>query len=138
MPPGLTVKIKGSESITIKHGFDFNGSILDVSEYGGTINILRDEQTTVYNASSTVVQQLVAGGELNGRYFAGWSDNETLVNSFIRMKTSQPYYRYRGDIVNRQEMNVVIREGAMEAPLMFPLNPSLITDISVTPYQKRN
>ncbi|QKG44702.1 hypothetical protein [Providencia rettgeri] len=136
-PPGLTVKIKGSESITIKHGFDFNGSILDVSEYSGTINILRDEQTTVYNASSAVVQQLVAGGELNGRYFSGWSDNETLVNSFIRMKTSQPYYRYRGDIVNRQEMNVVIREGAMEAPLMFPLNPSLITEISVTPLPKK-
>lgn len=134
VPPNLTVKLSGSEDITFTDGFDFNGSVIDISDYTGHIILTDDQTETVYDSSSSLVTAINSSSTyLKGDYWPTWGGFSELNNSFVRILTNQDWYQFRGSNVAREEWNIYLRDGKMEAPLMFELNPERVQQVISRP-----
>lgn len=129
-PPGLKVKLEGTDNIEFKYGFDFNNSTLDLSTFSGQILISRSVHPIEYEPGSGLITDLISSGRIQGNYWAGLLNHQEVNNCAIRVDTSQPYYTFRSSVVLRREMNVHTRNGVTEAPLIFPLDPENITRLT--------
>lgn len=130
-------KISGDKRITVKCSVFLSSCTLNVEDWDGGFDILRNEEKVTYGSSSGVVQSLISAGTMDGNYWPGWLNIEEVSDSFVMINTSQPFYGYNGVLVPRMEMNKVLRNGVVESPLKYPLDPNLITSIDVFPMEKK-
>lgn len=130
-PPGLVIKLTGNAIINIKVSVDFNGSVLDVSEFSGLVNFVRSTPEISYLPGSSVVDSLSAEATLDGTYIAGWLNEPLVEDSFVIIETSVPFYTYRGSVQNRIEFAKVTRFGMIEAPFLYPLASASVTKVTV-------
>ena len=132
-PPGVTVKITGSVDVELTSGGNFNGSTLDISSYAGQIKFVRKVAGVTYDSTSSLVTDINAGSTLNGFYFPALVNHPEVNNCYLNIVSSQPYYTYRGSVVNRTERLISVRNGIMDGSLKYPLAGSLVTSVVAYP-----
>lgn len=137
MPGHFQIKLVGSQNIIIKTSIDFNHAIVDLTEYSGLIKVLRTKTGVTYDENSSVVQAMKRDAVITGSYIPGWADVKEVNDSFIRINTDEPFYRYRGSIRNRFELNKVNRNGVLESSFKYPLQTSTIKSVEVFPMEQR-
>ncbi|EGI6812648.1 hypothetical protein OHZ45_003879 [Escherichia coli] len=125
------IKITGSDAIEFNYSVDFNGAVVDVSQYESSLRFKRPSTQSQYLPGSQLFTDLQSESTLTGQYFSGWLNTELVNDSFVIIETSQPFFNYSGTVYNRIEYNVCNRYGVMKSPLSYPLDSSLITKIRV-------
>ncbi|HFH2376513.1 TPA: phage head-binding domain-containing protein [Escherichia coli] len=137
-PPGLTVKIIGDDDINFENGFDFNNSTLDITDFTGKINLSDNQTDTTYGGTSSLILDIQSKTTyLDGFSWSDWASYTQLENSFITFTTNQAWYNFRGTDETREEWNVFTRDGIVEAPLLFNLNPQRIQTLTARPLPER-
>ncbi|MCE1212593.1 hypothetical protein LWV17_12005 [Enterobacter hormaechei] len=130
--------ITGVDDITIKNiSIDFAGLTVDVSEWSGKFIVQDVNGYNVFPSTSTLVQSLVSQGVQSGAKLNGWGDITDADDSYIRIMTNQPFFTYRGNVVNREEYNKHSRFGLMGSVLKYDLDPTKITEIRVLKIAKK-
>lgn len=130
--------ITGVSDIVINDiGVDFSGLTVDVSGWSGKFIVQSATGYTTHSSSSQLVQDLVSGGVQSGTNLNGWATNTTADDSYLRIITSQPFFGYRGNVVNREEYNKHTRFGLLNSALKYDLDPSTITEIRVLKISKK-
>lgn len=127
-----TYFLNGAAEIKIAFDYDLNGTILKCgSNLSGGIKITRDAETVTYDAASSLVTLLKTQGVVpeRGAYLSVLENNTTLNNSFIKIYTDQPYYRYRTEIINRMEINRFLKRGQLLGGFFFSFDCSRITSV---------
>lgn len=138
-PPGMTVKILGDEDIDFGNGFDFNGSTIDISEYSGHLKLGDGQVDTEYGIDSDLISDIRSKSTaLAGYVWNDWASYSQLNNCSIYMTVDQPWWQYRGNDESRDEMNVYIRDGIVEAPLLFSIDPKKITGLTARPMPEQD
>ena len=135
-PSGLRVKLTGAPVIEIKTSLDMNGSALNLEQFRGMITFKRSIPEVTYVPGSAVVTALQSQATLTGVNFTGWLNTAEVENAFVKINSTQPWFMYRGGIVNRTEYNKMTRYGIAESELRYPLTSSLVTSVTVRPIEK--
>ncbi|MES1515587.1 phage head-binding domain-containing protein [Escherichia coli] len=131
------ISITGTEDIVVKTSVDFAGLTVDVSGWSGKFVIQDDNGYQIFPSSSPLVQSLVAQGIQSGAKLKGWESITDADDSYIRIMTNQPFFTYRGSVVNREEYNKHSRFGLLSSVLKYDLDPTKITEIRVLKVAKK-
>lgn len=134
-PRNARVVLTGNTNIDIQTSVDMSGAVIDVSSYGGRLTFLRKKTKTDNGVGSAVLTALQAETELYGTNFTGWNGVADVADSYVIIETSEPHYRYRGNVVNRFELNKHTRYGVMASALTSPIQTSTLSNIQVFPME---
>lgn len=131
-PAGTVIKLTGTDDIVFDLPYcNFNNATIDLEHYEGILIFKGKNSFVEYFPNSAVVDNLVAEGTLSGRVFSGWDGVSEVADSFVKIETSQDYYRYRETIQKRKEFNRSLRSGYLTSKLKYDLDASYITKVSV-------
>ena len=136
-PYKQTFKVAGNSDIIFNNGADFNSCTLDVSSYNHDIYLNSGNNWVNYNSTSNVVTELQSTSTITDIYWSGWLNTTEVNESFVKVNMNQPYYRYRDNIVNRQDFNVVTRWGQVLSTPPYTLTTSTVTSVNVLSINKR-
>ena len=134
-PRNARVILTDNTNIDIQTSVDMSGAVIDMSNYGGRLTFLRKKSKTDNGAGSAVLTALQAETELYGTNFTGWNGVAAVADSYVIIEISEPHYRYRGNVVNRFELNKHTRYGIMSSALTSPIQTSTLTNIQVFPME---
>jgi len=124
-------KLTGSDTIVVSTSCDFRGATFDVSEFYGSIRIRNTAGFVDYVAGSAVFNAIDNTGILNSAIVTGWNGLAEVEDSFVILESDdQPYYSYRGDVINRKDYNRVSRFGRLYS-VFKELDTSKLTKIRV-------
>ncbi|WNO47280.1 hypothetical protein [Vibrio phage vB_VibM_10AMN] len=135
-PYKQTFKVTGSTNIVFNHSVDFNSCTLDLTTFTGKIHLKTNNSWTNYASGSNVVTELQTQASVDTRYYIGWVNTEEVAESFVKIKTNQAYYSYRGNTVNRTEFNVMTRFGQALSTVPYALTTSTVTSVDVLKINK--
>lgn len=125
----LTAYLTGTDKIVINYGFNWNNSRIDASEFTGVLSFSRkSSDVIVHNSTSPVIAKMKQGGMVGGQ-LVGLRGDTTLNDSLIIIKTKTPFYKYRGSTVLREEVNYLVREGTLEAPMRYSISPDDLVSV---------
>lgn len=129
--------ITGTDDIMVKTSLDFAGLTVDVSQWTGKFLVQDGAGYVSHGPSSPLVQALIAQGVQSGAKLKGWDALTDADDSYVRIKTNQPFFTYRGNVVMREEYNKHSRYGMLESSLKYSMDPTTITEILVLKIAKK-
>lgn len=126
-----TYVLSGSTNFAISQDTDFKGAVFKLaSGFTARFTIDRGTQKATYDSTSALVTQLKALGEKPaGTTRFDISDVTSLIDCYIEVRTSQPFFNYRGATINRIELNKVFKNNELAAALYYALDFSLVTTV---------
>lgn len=136
--PG-TYKITGSTRISIKTNVDFAGAVIDASAWTAGFKFERAKTPVTYGAGSSVVTAFNASTlkVADSAFFDGWGSTTEVNNALVKITTDQDYFRYRGGIQKRVELNRMLRRGVATAALRHTMSGVNATSVVVYPMEDR-
>ncbi|MBB7500346.1 phage tailspike protein [Escherichia coli] len=129
--------ITGADDIIVKTSVDFSGCVVDVSNWSGKFIVQDSDGYQIFGQNSILVQSLVSQGVQSGAKLKGWDTITDADDSYLRIMTNQPFFTYRGSVVNREEYNKHSRFGILDSVLKYDLDPTKITEIRVLKIAKK-
>lgn len=124
--------LNGTSEITIGYSADLTGSLFKLGgQFNTSIVIDLGIQTTVYDATSSIVTLLKTGGVLskNSAKINVLQNDSTLNDSYVGIFSSQPMYNYRGSIQTRFDLNRVFKNGHCQSTFFYDFDLSTVTSI---------
>lgn len=129
--------ITGSDDIVVKTSLDFAGLTVDVSQWTGKFLVQDGAGFVSHGPGSALVQALIAEGVQSGAKLKGWDSLIDADDAYLKIKTSQPFFTYRGVTVYREEYHKHSRYGMLESSLKYSMDPTTITEILVLSVAKK-
>lgn len=127
-----TYYLDGADPITIGFDYDLTGTVFKFGpNFSGGFIIDRGAETIIYDSLSDIVALLKTQGILsaNATSIPVLANDTTIDDSYISISTSTPLYRYRGDIMNRFELNRVYKKGQVASTFYYDFDMTAITQV---------
>ncbi|HEM8291504.1 TPA: hypothetical protein U2M59_000743 [Providencia stuartii] len=127
---GKYILSDGASRLEIKVDCDLAGTTFIPKNWSGQIYITRDEQWEVFSRDDDVIKDIDSSGLTKGvSRFKGWENRDEMSDCFIQYDVEQPMYKYRSNIIKRQDYNRVFYKGQLASPLLYNLDSSLISKL---------
>lgn len=128
-----TYILTGTSDIEIGHDYDLSGTVFKLaSTFTGAFVITRNAETIVHEVSSSIVTLIKSQGIVSGSATSlpVLLNNDVLDDSFIEVNSSQEMYRYRGNVVERYELNRVFNKGQLASTFFYDFDLSTVTSVT--------
>lgn len=118
----------GTDDLTLTTDTDLSGSVILPDGWAGRIVITRLDTwidylpgTPEFDALTTNNHRLAGDSKVDG-----WATANLLPGCYVKFGTNQPMYRYRGNVINRSEHNVVFSNGQLSSPFLYSFPSSSV------------